>query len=301
MRVAITGSTGLIGRALQGALRGAGHTPVPVVRGEPGPGEISWHPSENRIDASGFEGVDAVVHLAGAGIGDERWTEERKREIRESRTVGTELLASTLAGLERKPPVLLSASGIDYYGDRGDDILTEDEPAGRGFLPEVCVAWEAAATPAVDAGIRTCFLRSGIVLTPTGGALARTLPPFRFGIGGRLGSGDQWWSWISIDDEIGAMLHLLDSQVEGPVNMTAPNPVRNREFTKALGHQLRRPTVFPIPSFGPKLLFGSELVEILLYESKRVVPRVLETSGYRFRHPTIAEALAAVLGDDEVA
>ena len=301
MKVAITGSSGLIGTALTGALEGAGHTVVPVVRGEAGPGEISWQPSEGTIDAAAFEGVDAVVHLAGAGIGDKRWTEERKQVIRDSRTEGTSLLATTLAGLGRKPRVLLSASGVDYYGDRGDEVLTEESSAGDTVLAGVCIDWEGAAQPAVDAGIRTCFLRSGVVLTPDGGALERTLPAFKLGIGGRLGSGDQWWSWISIDDEIGAILHLLDSDVEGPVNLTAPNPVTNREFTKALGKELRRPTVFPIPSFGPKLLFGSELVETLLYESKRVLPAVLERSGYRFRHRTIDEAFAAVLGDDEVA
>lgn len=301
MRVAITGSTGLIGTALRGALEGAGHTAVPVVRSEPTPGEIGWHPSEGRIDAAGFVGVDAVVHLAGAGIGDKRWTDERKRVLVESRTESTALLASTLAGLDGGPQVLLSASGIDYYGDRGDEVLTEESSAGSGFLPELCVAWEAAAAPAVDAGIRTAFLRSGIVQTPDGGALAKTLLPFKLGLGGRIGSGDQWWSWIAVDDEVGAILHLLETDVRGPVNLTAPEPVTNLHYTKALGRELGRPTVVPIPSFGPKLLLGSELAETLLYQSKRVVPTALERSGYRFRHRTIEDCLAAVLGDDEVA
>lgn len=309
MKVAITGSSGLIGSALSGALEGAGHTPVPVVRRQARPGEIAWKPSEGTIDAAGFEGIDAVVNLAGAGIGDKRWTEERKQLIRESRTKSTALLAETLAGLDRPPKVLLSGSGIDYYGDRGDEILTEDAGPGTGFLPELCQDWEAAAQPAIDAGIRTAFLRTGVVQTPDGGALAKTLPPFKFGLGGRLGSGEQWWSWISIDDEVGAILHLLDAGtsagtsggVSGGVNMTAPNPVRNRAYTKALGRELGRPTILPIPDFGPKLLLGSELAETLLYESKRVVPGVLEASGYRFRHATIEDCLAAVLGDQELA
>jgi uncharacterized protein (TIGR01777 family) len=300
MKVAITGSSGLIGTALKGALRGAGHTPVPLVRSDPGQGEIAWDPARGELDADRLRGIDAVVNLAGAGIGDKRWNEQRKRLILRSRTTSTDLIASTLARLDGGPRVLLSASGVDYYGDRGDEILTEASSAGSGFLPEVCIAWEDAARPAVDAGIRTVFLRTGIVQSADGGALAKTLLPFRLGLGGRLGSGDQWWSWISIDDQVGAILHLLSSDVSGPVNMTAPNPVRNREYTKALGRALHRPTVVPIPDFGPKLLLGSELAETLLNQSKRVVPDVLTASGYRFRHETLDDCLAAVLGPQEV-
>ena len=301
MKVAITGSSGLIGSALAGALAGAGHTAVPVVRSTPGPGEIGWHPSEGVIDAAGFEGVDAVVNLAGAGIGDKRWTDERKRVVLESRTASTSLLATTLAELDHGPRVLLSGSAIGYYGDRGDEVLTEQSGPGDDFLSEVCVAWEAAAQPAVDAGIRTAFLRTGIVQSADGGALAKTLLPFKLGIGGRLGPGTQWWSWISIDDEVRAILHLLTSQLSGPVNLTAPNPVRNQDYTKALGRELGRPTVLPIPRFGPKLLLGGELAETLLYQSQRVLPAALEADGFRFRHPTIEDCLAAVLGDEEVA
>ena len=301
MKVAITGSSGLIGTALKGALRGAGHTAVPLVRSDPGQGEIAWDPARGELDADRLRGIDAVVNLAGAGIGDKRWNEQRKRLILRSRTTSTDLIASTLARLDGGPRVLLSASGVDYYGDRGDEILTEASSAGSGFLPEVCIAWEDAARPAVDAGIRTVFLRTGIVQSAEGGALAKTLLPFRLGLGGRLGSGDQWWSWISIDDQVGAILHLLSSDVSGPVNMTAPNPVRNREYTKALGRALHRPTVVPIPDFGPKLLLGSELAETLLNQSKRVVPGVLSASGYRFRHETIEDCLDAVLGPHEVA
>ena len=301
MKVAITGSSGLIGSALQGALDGAGHTPIPIVRSAPGHGEIAWDPAAGTIDAEALVGVDAVVNLAGAGIGDERWSDERKRLILESRTSSTRLLASTLADLDGGPSILLSGSAIGYYGDRGDEVLTETSGPGRGFLSEVCVQWEAAAQPAVDAGIRTAFLRSGIVQSAHGGALAKTLTPFKLGVGGRLGPGTQWWSWISIDDEIRAILHLLASDVRGPVNLTAPNPVTNRDYTKALGRELGRPTILPIPKFGPKLLLGSELADTLLYESQRVLPTVLEHDGFAFRHTTIEDAFAAVLGDEEVA
>lgn len=300
MKVAITGSSGLIGSALKGALAGAGHTPIPVVRSVPEAGEIRWDPAAGTIDAAALEGVDAVVNLAGAGIGDKRWSDERKRVILESRTTSTDLITRTIVACDNGPSVLLSASGVDYYGDRGDEVLTEASSAGSGFFPEVCIAWEAAAQPAVDAGIRTCFLRTGPVQTPTGGALAKTLPLFRLGLGGRFGSGEQWWSWISIDDQIAAMLHLLTSDVSGPYNFTAPNPVTNHHYTKALGKELGRPTVLPIPSFGPKLLVGSELAETLLFQSKRAVPAALEASGYRFRHPTIEDCFAGVLGDQEV-
>ena len=300
--MAITGSSGLVGTSLKGALDGAGHTVVPVVRRSAArSGEIAWDPAGGTIDAAGFEGVDAVVHLAGAGIGDKRWTDDRKHLIRTSRTEGTGLVASALAGLDVKPKVLLSASGIDYYGDRGDEVLTEESSRGTSFLSEVCAAWEAAAQPAVDAGIRTAFLRTAPVQTPHGGALARMLLPFKLGVGGRVGSGRQWWSWISVDDHVRAVLHLLDHDVSGPVNMAAPEPVRNVDYTRALGGELGRPTVVPIPGFAPRLLFGRELVEALLYESKRVVPQVLEASGFAFRHRTIEQCFAGVLGDQEVA
>ena len=298
MKVAITGSSGLIGSSLVGALRAGGHTAVPLVRhGDPGPGEVAWDPQAGTIDAPGLEGVDAVVNLAGAGIGDERWSDERKRVLVESRTKGTDLLSRTIAGLDRKPAVLLSASGIDYYPDTHDEV-TESSPAGDGFLADLCVQWEGATAPARDAGIRTCLLRTGIVQSGDGGALQKMLLPFKLGIGGRLGAGDQWWSWISIDDHVAAMLHLIGADVEGPVNMTAPNPVTNQEYTKALGRELGRPTLLPIPKLGPRALLGKELSDALLYTSHRVLPTVLESSGFTFRHPTIESCLAAVLGDE---
>jgi len=302
MKVAITGSSGLIGSALVGALRGAGHTPVRLVRhGQPGPDEVAWDPDRGTIDAAGLEGVDAVVNLAGAGIGDERWTEERKRLILDSRVRSTTVLCEALAGLQRRPRVLLSASGIDYYGDTGDDVVTEESPAGTGFLTDVCLQWEGATAPAQEAGIRTVLLRTGIVQSADGGALKKSLPPFKMGIGGRFGSGKQWWSWISIDDHVRAMLHLIDGDVRGPANLTTPNPVTNAQYTKALGRELGRPTLLPIPMLGPRALLGRELADTLLLSSHRVVPAVLQASGFEFRHPTIERCLAAVLGDAEVA
>ena len=297
MKIAITGASGLIGRALTTSLVADGHQVIPVVRrpNSATPDAIEWDPATGTIEASKFEGVDGVVHLAGAGIGDKRWSESYKREILESRTKGTELLARTLASLSAPPSVLVSGSAIGFYGDTGDSAVDESAAAGNGFLAEVCVAWEAAAAPAAAAGIRVPFLRTGIVLTADGGALAKMLPLFRFGLGGRMGSGKQWWSWISMADEIGAIRWLLDHDISGPLNATAPSPVTNSQFTKALGEAMHRPTFAPVPSFGPKLLLGAELADALLFTSARVVPGALEASGYPFAHPTIEAALRDVL------
>ena len=296
MKVAVTGSSGLIGTALTAALAAAGHDVMRVVRGDgAGSDMVRWDPKAGTIDAAGLAGIDAAVHLAGAGIADHRWTDDYKRELVASRLDGTSLLARTLAGLEPRPAVLVSASGIDYYGDRGDDVLDEAASKGTGFLSDLCAGWEAAADPAREAGIRVAHTRSGIVLSPRGGALKKQLPLFKLGLGGRFGSGRQWQSWIALDDEVGAILHLLTTDVAGPVNLTAPNPVTNAEFTKTLGAVVHRPTLLPVPSFGPKLLVGSELADVLLYESKRGVPRALEASGYTFRYPTLDAALAALL------
>ncbi len=300
MDIAITGASGLIGTALGAALRAAVHAVLPVVRPqttvERRPEQsIVWDPEAESIDAGAFEGLDAVVHLAGEGIGERRWTDEQKSRILRSRTVGTGLLAAALAGLQKPPPVLLSGSAVGYYGDTGDTVTDESGQPGDDFAARVCVAWEAAARPAQDAGIRVAFLRTGIVLSTDGGALARQLPAFRFCLGGRAGSGRQWQSWISIEDEVGAIVHLLSSEVSGPVNLTAPNPVTNAEFTKALGAVLHRPTTI-LPMFGPRLLFGRELADSLLLTSQRVVPAVLETTGYEFRHPELRGALEDLLG-----
>jgi uncharacterized protein (TIGR01777 family) len=309
MLVAITGSSGLIGRALSRSLRDDGHTVIPVLRpgsgagsgsGTPAATTVRWDPLAGEIDAAGLEGVDAVVHLAGAGVGDRRWSAARKREIRESRTRGTRLLAETLARLDRPPSVLVSASGVHFYGDRGDEVLTEASSPGGGFLGEEVVRpWEQATAPASEAGVRTVLARSGVVLSTHGGALPKLLRLFRLGLGGRMGSGRQWASWITLPDQVGALRFLLeggrDGAVAGPVNLTSPQPVTNRQLTEALGKALRRPTLFPVPRFGPRLVLGREMADEMLFMSQRVHPEVLVTAGYRFHHPDIDTALHAVL------
>jgi uncharacterized protein len=297
MKVAITGSTGLIGTALRSRLESAGHDVAAVVRRPVADGEhaIAWDPAAGTIDAAGFEGLDGVVHLAGAGIGDKRWTDDRKRVLVESRTRSTELLASTLAGLDAPPGVLVSGSAIGYYGDRGDEELTETSGPGDDFLSQLCVDWEAAATPVSDAGIRLATIRTGVVLARDGGALPKLLPLFKLGVGGRFGSGRQWWSWITIEDQIEAIIWLLTRPVWGPVNLTSPEPATNAELTRALGRVLHRPAVLPVPHFGPGLLVGPELAEALLFTSARVHPDALLASGYRFQHPDLPDALRSVL------
>lgn len=296
MRVLVTGSTGLIGSALVTALEGAGHSVTRVVRRPPGAGEVQWDPPAGTIDAAGLEGHDAAVHLAGEGVAERRWTAAQKARVKGSRTAGTGLLATALAGLANPPAVLVSGSAIGYYGDRGDDVVDEGEPNGDDFLAEVCREWEAAAEPARVAGIRTAHIRTGIVLAPKGGALARQLPIFKMGAGGPLAGGSQWVSWISIDDQVRAIIHILETEgVRGPVNLTAPAPVRNREFAKALGRAVHRPALLPVPRFALWAVLGRELTSNLL-ASQRVMPAALQASGFEFRHPTIDAAFAAVLG-----
>ena len=302
MEVAITGAGGLIGTALARSLRADGHVVRPIVRpassGAPTAAAIRWDPVAGTIESDALEEIDAVVHLAGAGIGDRRWSPARKREIRDSRVRGTDLLARTLAELSHPPRVLISASGVHYYGDGGDAELTERSPRGAGFLAGVVQAWEAAAQPAVDAGIRTVFLRNGVVLSADGGMLPRLVTLFRLLVGGRLGSGRQWLSWVSIDDEVGVIRFLFDrADVSGPVNVTGPSPVTNAQFTKALGAALHRPTVVPVPAFGPRLALGREMADELLFISLRAVPAALMAVGYEFAHPDVATALRALLGD----
>lgn len=295
MDVAVTGSSGFIGRPLVAALRGDGHQVRRVVRRTPGPEDVAWDPAAGTIDLDALAGVDAVVHLAGEGIDAKRWTARQKRRVLESRTSGTDTIAKAVARLDPPPSVLVSASAIGYYGDRGDEVLTEDSGPGDNFLADVCVAWEGAALPAVLAGVRTTFVRTGIVLDPSGGALARMLPLFKLGLGGPMG-GDQWWSWISLPDTVHAIVHLLEAEVAGPVNLTAPEPVTNAELTRVLGAVLRRPTLVPVPRFGPQLLLGRELAQTVVYTSARVAPTRLEASRYPFRHPRLEPALRAVLG-----
>ena len=296
MRVAITGASGLIGRALSNRLASQGHEVIAVVRRTAALGEVAWNPMRGEIDASGLEGVDAVVHLAGAGIGDKRWNAAYKEELLRSRVKGTELLASTLPALDRPPAVLLSGSAIGFYGDRGDEMLTETSGPGKGFLAELCQAWENAAEPVGSAGIRTVYLRTGIVLSGGGGALKKQLPLFKFGLGGKMGSGRQWMSWISLDDEVSAIVHLLTSSLSGPVNLTAPNAVTNGEFTATLASVLHRPAILPIPSFGPKLVLGSEMAEHLLFYSQHVQPNRLQADGFAFAHPGLRSALESSMG-----
>ena len=299
MRVAMTGASGLIGSALAGSLEADGHEVLRLVRpsgSSSGPGTAAWDPDAGTIDAAALEGLDGVVHLAGAGIGDKRWTDARKQEVLESRTRGTGLLARTLTELDAPPPVLVSGSAIGFYGDRGDQVLTEADGPGGGFLANLVVAWEQAAQPARDAGIRTVLARTGIVLTPRGGALAKMLPLFRFGLGGPFGSGRQWMSWITLADEVAALRFLLTAgELEGPVNLTAPAPVTNRQFAKALGRALHRPALLPVPKFGPKIVVGGEMAEEMLFFSQRIAPAALTAAGHRFLHPDVDTAFPAVL------
>jgi uncharacterized protein (TIGR01777 family) len=300
MEIAITGSSGLIGTALAAALRAGGHRVRPVVRRpSPDPAAVAWDPAAGTIDAAGLDGVDAVVHLAGVGIGDKRWNDAHKAAVLESRTAGTGLLARTLAGLDRPPAVLVSGSAIGYYGDRGDEVLTELSAPGDDFLAGVVQAWEAAAQPAVDAGIRTVFLRTGIVLAARGGALPRLALPFKLFLGGRLGSGRQWMSWIALDDEVGAIRFAVDTPtVAGPLNAVAPEPLTNAELAKALGAALHRPAAVPVPAFGPRLLLGREMADGLVFASQRVRPQVLTDAGYPFVRTDIRAALQAIYGGD---
>lgn len=296
MDVAVTGSHGFIGSAVVPALRRAGHTVRPVVRGRAGPGEVAWDPDAGTVDAAGLEGVDAVLHLAGVGIGDRRWTGAYKDKVRSSRLDGTALLAGALAGLRRPPRVLVSQSAVGYYGDRGDEVLTEDSAPGTGFLAELVQAWEQAAVPAADAGVRVVWTRTGVVQSPAGGALRKQLPLFRLGLGGPLGSGRQWVSWVTLDDVVGAFLHVLDhDDLAGPVNLTAPEPVTAARFAAALGRAVHRPAVVKVPSPALGLALGREMTAEMLTASQRVVPARLEASGYRFRHPEVDAAMAEIL------
>ncbi|MEB3327684.1 MAG: TIGR01777 family oxidoreductase [Candidatus Sericytochromatia bacterium] len=295
-RILVSGASGLIGRALVAFLQGGGHEVVRLVRRPAGPGEVQWDPERGVLDPQALEGFDAVVHLAGEGIAEGRWTAERKARILRSRTEGTRVLSAALAGLARKPEVLISASAIGFYGDRGNEPLDETAEPGRGFLADVTRAWEAAAAPAQDAGIRVVWLRTGIVLSPRGGALAQMLPPFQLGLGGPVGSGRQVMSWIALDDLVGAIHHaLFTPALRGPVNGTAPAPVTSTEFGRVLGHVLGRPAVLPLPGLAVRTLFG-EMGEALLLGGARVQPGALTASGFTFLCPSLEQALRHELG-----
>jgi uncharacterized protein (TIGR01777 family) len=296
MNVLISGATGLIGSALVQELKDGGHRITRLTRSPRLDEDVGWNPDAGQIDASRLEGHDAVVHLAGESIGEGRWTPEKKRRILESRVEGTRLLAETIAGLPEPPRVMVSASAVGYYGDRGNELLREESEPGSDFLAEVCKAWEAAADPARGAGIRVVHTRNGIVLSPEGGALARTLSIFKLGGGGRIGSGRQWWSWVAIDDVVGAIVHALtDDSVEGPVNVGSPNPLTNVEYTKVLGKVLNRPTVFPLPTLAARLALG-EVADALLLASQRIEPAKLKETGYQFRYPELEGAFRHLLG-----
>ena len=291
MKVLVTGSTGLIGRALVPALTRAGHDVIRLVRRVPQAGEaaVRWDPARGEIDAPSLEGLDAVVHLAGEGIGDRRWTEAQKARIVDSRIDGTTLLATTLAALDEPPSVLVSGSAIGAYGDTGDTSVTEDAPRGTDFLADLVQKWEAAAAPAAEAGIRVAYPRTGIVLSADGGTLGAQLLPFKLGLGGRIGDGQQWFSWISITDEVAALQWMLDNDVHGPVNLTAPNPVTVNEFARSLGRALRRPALFRVPASILKVGLGEGAAALL--DLQRVVPSRAIECGYEYRYPTVASAL----------
>ncbi len=298
MTVAITGSTGLVGSALSALLTTGGHRVLPVVRSRRSRSAdvVHWDIRAGEVDAAALEGVDAVVHLAGESLVAFRWTEDKKKEIRESRKLGTGLLARTLARLAKPPKVLLSSSAVGFYGDRGNEVLTEDSGPGKGFLAEVCKDWEAAAEPAQRAGIRVVRLRSGLVLSAAGGALPKMLPAFKAGVAGRLGRGDQYMSWIDIDDALGMVLMALhEAAVTGPLNGTAPHPVTNATFTTTLGRVLGRPTVLPVPGLALKALFGQMGSELFL-SGQRVLPRKADSAGFEFFYPGLEESLRFQLG-----
>ena len=298
MKVLVSGSTGFIGSALIRDLAGDGHSVTRLVRSpsKAGGDAVLWNPEKGIVDCNGLTGHDAVVHLAGENIAGSSWTPERKASIRDSRVRGTQHLCETLSRLERPPATLVCASAVGYYGDRGSEILREDSPPGKGFLAEVCREWEEAIGEAAQRGVRVVNLRIGMVLSPEGGALAKMLPVFRAGAGGRVGSGEQYVSWIALPDLVGVIRHaLVTDSLEGPVNAVTPHPVTNRKFTKTLGRVLRRPTVVPLPAFAARLLFG-EMADELLLAGARTEPAKLLAAGYGFRLPELEGALRSLLG-----
>lgn len=298
MKVLIAGASGLIGGALTPALRQAGHDVWRLVRRPAAaPDEVRWDPAAGEVDFAGLGQVDAVINLAGENIGAGRWTTARRERIWQSRVDATRTLVAAMTKLPRPPGVWLNASAVGFYGDRGDERLTEEAGPGRGFLPDVCVVWEKEAEAAARAGVRIAYLRFGVVLAPKGGALEKMLPVFKLGLGGRLGSGEQWMSWVSLEDVARAALHVLHTPaLSGPVNVVAPEPVRNSEFTRALARQLRRPAVLPVPAWALRLAVGRPMADEALLASTRALPARLQRTAFEFRHPEIEAALRAIGG-----
>jgi len=291
MRVVIAGASGLVGSALIPELENNGHDVVRLVRNSPRAGELEWHPNQDEIDPAMLDGFDAVINLAGESIAEGRWTEEKKKRIRDSRVHGTHLLSEGIAKLTRKPRAFLCASATGIYGDRGDERLDEQSESGGGFLAGVCREWEKACEPAIKAGVRVVNLRFGPILARAGGMLEKMLTPFKMGLGGKIGSGKQYISWVAIDDVVAAMkLALEDESIRGPLNIVAPNPVTNERFTKALGEALSRPTVMAMPAFAARLAFG-EMADEMLLVSQRVLPKRLNTAGFQFENPDLTQAL----------
>ena len=297
MNVLVSGSSGFIGSALVTALESDGHSVRRLVRGPARGQDVSWDPDEGTIDAASLPGTEAVVHLAGAGIADRRWSDQHKARILDSRVKGTTLLAESLAAMPTPPQVLVSGSAIGYYGDRGEETLTEDSAPGDDFLADVCVKWEAATAPAEEVGVRVAHIRTGIVLAAGGGSLKRQVRMFRLGLGGRLGSGRQYVSWITLDYEIGAIRHLLDTATaRGPLNLTSPGPVTNAELTRAVARALRCPALVPVPPIALNMVLGKEMSRSLVLASQRALPHRLQESDYQFRHPELEGALADLFG-----
>ncbi|MDE2059567.1 MAG: TIGR01777 family oxidoreductase [candidate division NC10 bacterium] len=298
LRILVTGSTGFVGSALVPFIEASGHRVTRLVRVKPEPrlADVLWDPEAGVVDTARLEGLNGVVHLAGENIATDRWTAEKKAKIRDSRVDGTKLLCDALVGLKQPPKVLVCASAIGYYGDRGDELLTEESEPGAGFLASVCREWEASTQSAEQKGIRVVHLRFGMVLSPTGGAMAKLLPPFKKGLGGVLGTGRQYVSWITLDDVLGVVLHALTTEtLQGPVNAVTPNPVTNREFTHTLGRVIGRFTIFPMPAAAAHLVFG-QLADELLLASQRVQPTQLLATGYCFLYPDLEGALRHLLG-----
>ena len=297
MRIAVAGASGLIGTALVSHLQSAGHQVVRLVRNQDSRADDTryWNPAIGQIDDDAFDGIDGVVNLAGAGIGDRRWSERRKRELRLSRVDATELLVEAMGAAAAPPSVLVAGSAVGFYGDRGDEVLTEQSGPGTGFLATLTADWEAAAASASRAGIRVALARTGLVVCRNAPFLTRMLPLFKLGLGGPLGNGRQWWPWITLEDEVRALALLLESDLAGPVNLCAPNPATNKGFTRTLASVLRRPAALAVPRFGPRLLLGRELADGLLFSSTRAHPAALADAGFEFRNPDLAPALEQFL------